>query len=90
MSAITRVLKFFENGGVYFDADMELIKPIDDIIEKGPFMGLEEPDKAYAAPGLGLAEEMLDNYHNSHFEQTEYGKYEKPIYRGNTNGQANC
>lgn len=31
----------YNHGGLYFDTDVELIKPIDDIIAKGPFMGLE-------------------------------------------------
>ena len=32
-------------GGLYFDTDVELIRPMDDIIERGPFMGFEtDPD----------------------------------------------
>lgn len=51
-------------GGVYFDTDVEVIKPIDDIVEKGPFMGVEEfceftPEDLIGyplvAPGLGIA-----------------------------------
>lgn len=45
-------------GGLYFDTDVEAIKPMDDIIERGAFMGCEngvEEDKPlYVAPGLGL------------------------------------
>lgn len=28
-------------GGLYFDTDVEVIKPMDNIIAKGPFMGCE-------------------------------------------------
>lgn len=28
-------------GGLYFDTDVELIKPIDDLIDQGPFFGIE-------------------------------------------------
>ena len=49
----------YENGGVYLDTDVELLKPLDDILENGPFMGLEkdyeEGKRAAVAPGLGLA-----------------------------------
>lgn len=31
----------YKYGGVYFDTDVEVIKPMDDLIEKGSFMGLE-------------------------------------------------
>ena len=46
-------------GGLYFDTDVELIKPIDDIIKNGPFMGCEtglfsSPCKVKVNPGLGL------------------------------------
>lgn len=55
-------------GGIYFDTDVELIKPIDDIIALGPFMGCENLSKSdieetddkcdvniAVAPGLGIA-----------------------------------
>jgi len=45
-------------GGVYFDIDVEVIHPMDDLIEKGPYMGWEKPDMSgrYTInPGLGLA-----------------------------------
>ena len=47
-------------GGVYFDTDVEVIKPFDDILEAGPFMGLEIDSgegEIKVAPGLGLAAE---------------------------------
>lgn len=31
----------YNYGGLYFDTDVELIKPIDDIIARGNFMGRE-------------------------------------------------
>lgn len=61
----------YRYGGIYFDTDVELIKPIDDIIDKGPFMGCEpicnkkkyrkiirsrkHLDLGLVAPGLGMA-----------------------------------
>ena len=70
-------------GGIYFDTDVEVIRPIDDIIARGNFMGLEtdpNPAKGDAsnasvnpglglgvAPGLGVIKKMLDYYENKHF-----------------------
>lgn len=48
-------------GGVYFDTDVEVIKPLDDLITAGPFMGCERKDERvdeiFVAPGLGMAAE---------------------------------
>ena len=79
----------YENGGIYFDTDVELIKPIDDIVEKGAFMGLEKSSKVSVATGLGLAaniglsllEEILDSYHHSHFEKDTNGSYVTVVTR---------
>lgn len=79
VSDYARFLILYQYGGLYFDTDVELIKPIDDIVEKGPFMGFETEVSSkqwlQAAPGLGLAanpglelyRELLDSYSNRHF-----------------------
>ena len=70
-------------GGIYFDTDVEVIRPIDDIVARGNFMGFEtdpNPAKGDAsnasvnpglglgvAPGLGLIKKMLDYYEDKHF-----------------------
>ena len=41
MSDYARFLVLYRQGGVYFDTDVELIAPIDDILADGPFMGFE-------------------------------------------------
>ena len=66
-----------------FDTDVEVIRPIDDIIARGNFMGFEtdpnseKGDASNAsvnpglglgvAPGLGVIKKMLDYYENKHF-----------------------
>ena len=60
VSDFARFKILYENGGVYFDTDVEVIKPMDDIIEKGPFMGFENDGtngQLAVAPGLGLGAE---------------------------------
>ena len=61
VSDYARFWILFHFGGIYFDTDVEVIKRLDDIIERGPFMGCEKsvepgatPKSLGVAPGLGL------------------------------------
>jgi len=78
VSDYARFWILYHYGGLYFDTDVEVIKPMDDLIEKGSFMGEEAglPDNnsecnpglgLAAAPGLGLYREILDYYEHQHF-----------------------
>ena len=55
-----RILKVYEEGGVYFDTDVELIAPIDDLIVPGGFFACERDCPRVVAPGLGFAAEKGD------------------------------
>lgn len=57
VSDYARFKILYEEGGLYFDTDVEIISPMDDIIERGPFMGCEPSAerKEKIAAGLGLA-----------------------------------
>lgn len=63
----------YEHGGLYFDTDVEVIKSFDDIVQKGPFVGIETPGKINAGLCLGtipktsIYKEILDSYNNSTF-----------------------
>lgn len=73
-----------EHGGIYFDTDVEVIKPLDDILAKGAYFGLENESFLACNPGLGFAcepkfhllKEMLDLYAQMQFE-TESGEFNK-------------
>lgn len=75
VSDYVRFKVLYEEGGLYFDTDVELISSIDDIIKKGPFMGCEAGSKTAVAPGLGLAaspglglyKTIIDYYNAQHF-----------------------
>lgn len=41
VSDYARFWILYHYGGIYFDTDVEVIKPLDDIIKRGPFMGCE-------------------------------------------------
>lgn len=68
VSDYARFKILYEHGGLYFDTDVEVIRPMDDIIARGPFMGyeintcLERPFGA-VNPGVGIAAEKgMDLY----------------------------
>ena len=63
LSDFVRLFVVEREGGLYFDTDVEVIKPMDDIIAKGAFMGWELPNsdgKSSVAPGLCLGSEKGD------------------------------
>ena len=53
----------YEYGGIYLDTDVELIKPLDSLLEECEkagiqgFMGIERPETGDVAPGLICAAE---------------------------------
>lgn len=63
----------YKEGGLYFDTDVEIIKDLSPIVEKGAFYGLEGPALVNAGLGMGcekgnaFAKEVLDSYQNDHF-----------------------
>lgn len=64
VSDYARFKILYEHGGIYFDTDVEVIKPMDDIIAKGPFMGFEinpcaERPNGAVNPGVGIGAEKL-------------------------------
>lgn len=76
VSDYARFWILYKYGGVYFDTDVELIKPMDDIIARGPFMGCEHdipvikvnPGLGICAPaGLNVYKDILDMYATLHF-----------------------
>lgn len=65
----------YQYGGVYFDTDVEVVKNLRPIIEKGAFIGVEKGTTPLLAAGLGIASpaassiyrEILDSYQNEYF-----------------------
>lgn len=79
VSDFARFWVLFNYGGIYFDTDVKMLKNIDPLVNKGPFMCWEEngdaEDGPYVAPGLGLAfeknnplcKEIVEKYRKIHF-----------------------
>lgn len=54
------VLRYYvikEQGGIYLDVDVELIKPLDNLLGNKAFMGFEKGDILAVAPGLIIGAE---------------------------------
>lgn len=82
VSDYARFKILYEHGGIYFDVDVEVLKPFDEILRCGGFMGLEQdvpegmdetncvnPGLGLAcAPGLGLYKELINLYRTLRFE----------------------
>ena len=82
VSDYARFWILYHHGGIYFDTDVEVIRPLDDLIERGSFAGFECPEGSAQDnpngdmnPGLGIAvpkhhpffRVMLDYYNHHHY-----------------------
>lgn len=52
LSDFVRLLVVYENGGIYFDTDVEVVKSFDNLLDCGAFYGFETND--FVATGLGF------------------------------------
>lgn len=90
VSDYARFWILYNYGGVYFDTDVELIRPMQELLDQGPFIGCEHDGKNFndqdaeiaCAPGLGLAcppgmsvyKDLLDFYSSLKFVKAD-GSY---------------
>ncbi len=81
VSDYARFYILYHHGGLYFDTDVEVIRPMDDIVARGAFMGCENEAKSDTSvlavapglglgcnPGLGLYAEILELYAGLHLK----------------------
>lgn len=63
----------YKNGGIYLDTDVELIKPLDELLKNGAFCGVEQPGALATGLGIGsyagspIFREILDSYQSDKF-----------------------
>ncbi len=76
VSDYARMYILYHHGGLYFDTDVEVVKPLDGPLAHGPFMAREAaaPDFGvnpglvlYAEKGMPIYQEILNDYEKSHF-----------------------
>jgi hypothetical protein len=77
-SDYARLKIIYEEGGIYLDTDVEVIKPLKPLISKGiGFIGFQNPYEATtglgfaAAPHNPIVKAMLNIYDNRHFKYSD-------------------
>ena len=53
LSDYVRLVAVFENGGIYFDTDVEAVKPFDELLPNKAFFGFETKDYVNTGHGFG-------------------------------------
>lgn len=79
ISDYARLEIVYNNGGIYLDTDVELIKNLDPMLNCNCFLGMEATSSLIAT-GLGFGaekgseavKEMLDEYEGCHFKLSKY------------------
>lgn len=96
VSDFARMWILYNHGGLYFDTDVEVIRPFDDILARGSFMGCEiDGGNPYIMvnPGLGLGTEsgnpvmkhVVDFYSKHNFRMSDGSINPEAIVRITTN-----
>lgn len=82
VSDYARVKVIYEHGGIYLDTDVEVLKPLDDLLSQGDgFIGFQNVEQATtglgfaAAPKNPCVKSMLKIYESRHFLK-EDGSYD--------------
>lgn len=89
VSDYARLKIIYDNGGIYFDTDVEVLKDMQEIIEKGAFFGCELDGVVSSGLGFGaekhnfVIKKMLEQYDNLQFK-TEKGLDTTPCIKYNT------
>lgn len=72
VSDYARLKVLYDNGGIYMDTDVEVVKPLDDLLGYNWFSGFESEDRIQTGTmGAGwksaVIKIFLDDYNNRHF-----------------------
>ena len=73
VSDVARLMMVYEHGGIYMDTDVEVIKPMDDLLEHTAYMSFENNENINTGQGFGaqagieILKEHIDVYKNVQF-----------------------
>lgn len=87
VSDYARFKILYENGGIYLDTDVKLIKSLDTIVNRGAFFALENDSYDSIGTGLGMGtpahntlyKQIVDYYEKIHFKKKDGSYDETPI-----------
>jgi mannosyltransferase OCH1-like enzyme len=78
VSDYARFCILYQYGGLYFDTDVEVVKPFHPIIAHGAFMGIEQDGLTISvAPGLALGVEAGHELYKELIERYQYSSFYK-------------
>lgn len=66
VSDVARLMVVYDNGGLYFDTDVEVIKNFDDLLDNKAFLGFDNNE--YVASGLGFGSEKGVEFFKEHID----------------------
>lgn len=89
VSDYVRLWALYEEGGLYLDTDVELLRPLDEVCARHPWVAREENQSGVHFPNLGLgfalprghwlAQQMMALYEAATFPETEEGLHEMTV-----------
>lgn len=90
VSDYARLKIVYDNGGIYLDTDVELLRKPDFLLENNFYIGVQQLGK-YVTTGLGfgaeqynkVVQELLDEYKNLEFVEKEKNKFACPFLNMN-------
>jgi hypothetical protein len=79
-----RLHALYHHGGIYLDADVEVLRSFDDLLQLSSFIGREtggdlEPAVIGAAPGTAWVGACLAHYENRHFLLPDGTRDQRPL-----------
>lgn len=67
VSDVARLIVVYEQGGIYMDTDVEVIKPLDDLLKNKAYMSFENNE--YVNSGQGFGSEAGIQFFNEHIDE---------------------
>jgi len=77
VSDVAKLQVIFERGGIYLDTDVEVVRPLDDLLQNSAFVGIEDSKRITVGLGFGaeaghqLIGELLNDYRTRHFRRED-------------------
>ena len=65
VSDVARLIVVYEQGGIYMDTDVEVLKPLDDLLDNYAYMSFENEYEQWFEENLSEVESPLEYEHNS-------------------------
>lgn len=80
LSDYVRLAVVYENGGLYFDTDVEVIRSFDDLLQNEAFFGFE--NSKFVATGLGFGAEAGNPVLKQMMDSYQFDREDEVLLRG--------